>query len=726
MRPINIDFFKNPTTDPDFSVSGFWFWNDHINDEVLSEQLGMMKRICANQPIIHARKGLVNEYLSDDWFTRIRFTIEECRKNRQKCWIYDEKDWPSGNCNWSITRNEKYREHFLQFELIKTNKNESFTWEKNYLSGKAFLKNGIVENINISKKTASFSEDAELIFVSIEVDPYEKVGKLNIDYLSNEAIQTFIKSTHEKYKSRFNKDFGEIITGTFMDETRFCNPFPWTEKFNDEFKKRKGYDIIPLLPLLFRVAEKSDILRFDYYDVVSDLYAENTYKQIYNWCEDNKLKSTGHVLGEETIAAQSYFGADTMRVFRYLHVPGIDHLGNGIGSLDAKFVSSAAHHYGKDRISCEAFGAAGWDMDYEDMVRISNWLFQQGINLIIMHGFYYSILNERAEDFPPSYFFQWKYWDKMKEYVFMANRMMEMLSGGYVEAEILVYSPMETFWTCFEPDTSIKTFFPKPGTPLAKHGIYQPPPIKDKKAKFIDNQFQLICSRLADENLDYEIIGADAVPCFIVKNGQLVNKNTGSSYSVLILPCVKVLTEEMVNLISDFTLHGGLVISYYNETYLTVAKDGSHMRKKLPTVDQSGIKKAQKIADIVRLCREKINPSFEIVLGPDIMAHSQASYPDYLIDPYVHDDERVYGIGVCRYIKADARIFNFTNYNEKNEELRIWLESERIPSIFNPETGKIKTVENSISRDGGFEFELTIAANRAIFVVCERSPHNHE
>ncbi len=73
-----------------------------------------------------------------------------------------------------------------------------------------------------------------------------------------------------------------------------------------------------------------------------------------------------------------------MRHFKYFHVPGIDHLGNGIGSLDAKFCTSAAHNYGRIEISCEAFGASGWDITFEEMIKISNWLYQQGIN--IMHS----------------------------------------------------------------------------------------------------------------------------------------------------------------------------------------------------------------------------------------------------------------------------------------------------------------------------------------------------
>jgi hypothetical protein len=308
----------------------------------------------------------------------------------------------------------------------------------------------------------------------------------------------------------------------------------------------------------------------------------------------------------------------------------------------------------------------------------------------------------------------------MKEYVPMANRMMEMLSGGYPETGILVYSPMETFWTCFEPDISIKTFFPKPGTPFAQFG-YPVPPIKNEKAKYIDNQFQLICNRLTDENLDYEILGNNSLSGFIVKNGKLINIHTGASYSVIILPCVKIITPDMITLLERFTTEGGLVVSYHNEPYITVSKDGSHMRQTLTVADNAKFTVAREIDEIIQLCWDNIKLPFKILQGPDKTVHSQSSYPDYLIDPYIHDDEKLNGVGVSRYKKTGTHIFNFTNYNEKPEKLRIWLESEQIPNVFIPETGEILYAENATKRDNGFEFDLAIPANRAVFVVCVKT-----
>lgn len=711
---MDREFFRDPTTNPDYSVSGFWFWNDLITDEKTTEQLNMMHRIGADQPVVHSRFGLQNEYLSEDWFDRIQNIIETCKENGQQIWLYDENNWPSGNCSWTITKDEQYREHFLQFETAHVKAGGIYSLDltaKEYLNVTAYFRDETSVGLTASAKNGRIEytapQEADLYAVSVAVDPYEPIGKLCVDYLSKEALQKFIESTHEKYRAHFQGEFGKVIRGIFMDETRFCNAMPWTKTLPEEFRNRKGYDLIPYLPLLVRKNESSMLFRYDYYDVISDLYNEAAFKQIYDWCEKYGMQATGHFLGEETLAAQSYFGADMVRGYKYFHVPAIDHLGNGIGSLDAKFAVSASHNYGRMRVSCESFGASGWDMNYEDMVRISNWLFQQGINLILMHGFYYSIRDERSQDFPPSYFFQWKYWDHMPEYVKMANRMMEMLSNGKQEADILVYSPIETFWNYFEPDLDTKTGFWEKG-----------PWIADEHARFIDNQFQLLCNKLVDKNLDFNILGSDAVKNFRVEGGSLINVLSGERFSVLVLPLAEVLTDETVKLLDEFTAAGGKVVHYRSNIKYIVRKDGRQMcGRKLAGPNADRFASAEKIADVIGYCQRNTKPPFEILCGVDEVAHSKSSYPARLIDPYIHDGERLYGVGVTRYLKDGYRILNFTNYNTKDEDLTVRVESAEIPELFIPETGEILKAAG-IKIGGDYKFSFTLPQNRTYFVVC--------
>lgn len=92
----------------------------------------------------------------------------------------------------------------------------------------------------------------------------------------------------------------------------------------------------------------------------------------------------------------------------------------------------------------------------------------------------------------------------MPTYVKMANRMMETLSNGRSENEILIYAPMETYWKYVEHDLDTKTGFWEKG-----------PWIKDEKAKFIDNQYQLVIRIKKIKNEPKKEIGF--VFCMIIK-----------------------------------------------------------------------------------------------------------------------------------------------------------------------------------------------------------------
>ena len=703
MRKINKQFFQDPTTDPDHSTSGFWFWNDRISDDGIEEQLNMMHRIHADCPVVHARMGLETEYLSRDWFDRIRTVLNVCRKNGQRIWLYDEDNWPSGNCNWTLTEDERNREHFLSFTRKPVKKGEAFPEEAGEVLCRRFLCDG-----ELSAAEGTALADGEYFCVRVEVDPYEGWGKYSIDYLSRRAIRLFLDSTHEKYAAEVGDEFGRLICGIFMDEPRFANALPWTETFAEEFLSRKGYDVVPLLPLLVCKGKGSDELRWDYYDVVSDLYTESTFGQIRDWCDAHGILLTGHFLGEETIAAQSYFGADMLRGYKYFHVPGIDHLGNGMGSLDGKFASGAAHCYGKERISCEAFGASGWDIGYEDMVRISNWLFQQGINLIWMHGFYYSIRGQRIHDFPPSYFYQWKDWDRMPEYIPMSNRMSEMLSGGRHEAETLVYVPIESYWCDVEHDLTVKTGFGTDG-----------PQIRGRRAAQIDSEFQQLCNRLSDENLDYDLFPADAAENFFVRGGKLCNRLSGEEYSVLVLPFVRVLPAAVAALVREFSQNGGTLLLFDCSQTVKILEKGGNFYGRAETACLCGteVGNVTEAAEAVKKASER---PFRILRGVDKMSRLLSAYPSKVIDPYIHTGERVSGVGVTRYLKEDGRIFNFTNYNMREEPMHVWIRGNERPVLYDVCTGEIRPMTEAEKTDGGYAVRFTIPANRAVFIVGER------
>ena len=94
MKTISPEKFRNPPKE--YTLAPFWFWNDSLEEDSIAFQLEEMYKKGVYECIIHARKGLEVEYLSDKWFDRIRFAAAYARKKGMKLWIYDEDNWPSG------------------------------------------------------------------------------------------------------------------------------------------------------------------------------------------------------------------------------------------------------------------------------------------------------------------------------------------------------------------------------------------------------------------------------------------------------------------------------------------------------------------------------------------------------------------------------------------------------------------------------------------------------
>ena len=55
-----------------------------------------------------------------------------------------------------------------------------------------------------------------------------------------------------------------------------------------------------------------------------------------------------------------------------------------------------ANQLGRQRTLCEAYGAGGWDLRFEDMKRIGDWLYVLGVNTLDEHLSYITIRGARS------------------------------------------------------------------------------------------------------------------------------------------------------------------------------------------------------------------------------------------------------------------------------------------------------------------------------------------
>ena len=76
-----------------------------------------------------------------------------------------------------------------------------------------------------------------------------------------------------------------------------------------------------------------------------------------------------------------------------------------------KEVASVANQLGRARTLAEGYGAGGWDLRFEDMKRIGDWMYVLGINTLDQHLSYVSLRGARKRDHPQSFSYHEPWWD---------------------------------------------------------------------------------------------------------------------------------------------------------------------------------------------------------------------------------------------------------------------------------------------------------------------------
>ena len=174
--------------DPSAEYRGhpFWSWNDKLDPDTLREQIREMKRVGLGGYFMHARGGLITEYLSDDWFDCINACVDEGKKTGMESWSYDENGWPSG-FGGGIVSGMGDRYHVRWLELHKY---EATTPEGKLLGFYGISKDGcrfLGMKIRAAKSAARADEEI-----------YYMVHEKNADYvdiLNPAVVKAFLKCT---------------------------------------------------------------------------------------------------------------------------------------------------------------------------------------------------------------------------------------------------------------------------------------------------------------------------------------------------------------------------------------------------------------------------------------------------------------------------------------------------------------------------------------------------
>ncbi len=533
--------FENPPAD--FRPAPFWVWHDKLDTMMLERDLIDFKEVGFGGGFMHPRYGLITEYLSNEWFDMVEYSVEEAKERGLKMWIYDENSFPSGFAGGWMP------------EVMPESANQptGLTMQRATEIPDADIavvledNNGSLEDV-----TSNVSPGDRGEFIIFLNHYYENSkwfgGRSYVDLLIPGVTETFIDVTMSGYEERVGDHFGDLVPGVFTDEPNISPRGKSVTRFTpalfDEFQKRWGYDLKSHLPSIFEEVGEWKRVRHNYYELLLELFIKYWSKPWYDYTEENNLAWTGHYW--EHGWPSPVHGGDNMAMYAYHQVPAIDMLFNTADQNDTQFgniravkeLRSIANQFGRVRTLSETYGAAGWELTFEDMKRNGDWEFVLGVNFMNQHLAYMNMTGDRKHDFPQGISYQTPWWKDYRTLNDYFARLSVALSSGEQINDILVLEPTTTTWMYYSPTES--------HSQLAKIG----------------NAFHNLLKKLEDYQVEYDLGAENTIKDFGSVDGIkfVINKR---AYSTIVLPPhYENFDSRTFELLQDFLANGGTVLSF--------------------------------------------------------------------------------------------------------------------------------------------------------------------
>ncbi len=598
--------FANPPRE--YASAPLWVWNDLLTEDQIRGTMRDLAGQGVKQVFVHPRPGLMTPYLGEDWFRLWKIALNEAERLDMNVWIYDENSYPSGFAGGWVP--EIMPESRGQGLAIRESKSAP-RWNDKTVAVLR-LADGRTENVSPQVKAGGAMGDGKFLIATIERSgnsPWH-ANRCYVNLLTPGVTEKFLDVTLGAYEREIGKELGKRVPGVFTDEPniRPAGGFPWCDDLPEQFQKRWGYSLLDNLGSLVQPVGDWRKIRHNYYSTLNDLFIERWAKPFHDRCERLGLEFTGHYWDHEWPNCQGV--PDNMAMYAWHQRPAIDCLMNQYAeNTHAQFgnvrmvkeLSSVANQLGRKRTLCELYGAGGWDLRFEDMKRIGDWLQVLGVNTFDEHLSYVTLRGARKNDHPQSFSYHEPWWPA---YHVMANyftRLSAALSQGEQINRVLVIEPTTTAWM-YQGD----------GTKLGE--------LSDAFFKLL---MSLEAAQIECDLGDEDIIARHGE----VKNNQLWVGQRG--YDVVVLPPgMENVQSRTADLGEEFLMAGGKIVCLGNAP---VRVDGSESSRGTEGVNEPGWVTAKPEDAVTLLERLNGNPEFHIRRAADdrgVLFHQRRQLAD--------------------------------------------------------------------------------------------------
>lgn len=455
--------------DPALGPSYSWIWNDKLSRDEIDVQLegmrdGGIRSVYVIPEPSDFRPGTMDTYLEPDYLTPeywqyFRYAMEKARSLGMVLWLYDEGGWPSGSaCGKIAAAHPELASAVLDREEITLHQGESVPADTVAL----FDGEQLLESPASGRRLTRYYR---------RVIPGGGWSPAYTNLLEQDTVDTFIGMTHEACKAVCGDLFGDAMPFCFTDEPA-VRQVPWAHDAAEDFLERKGYDIRPFLPLLFRPAEteKERLVRADWFDWWSRRFADVYLGSLRRWCGANSLLSIGHLGGDDaTLGCLDHGYGHILRALRAFDVPGVDAIWRQIfpaprlpyksgespyqtknGSYGnhyyPRYAASAAHQQGLRWCFTETGAVYGSGYTLAQNTWVCLYQMVRGISLINQMDISYGRTGHLMTGEKPLYFPEMPGYAQLGAFNRMLSRLSYLLSLGEPDVGTALYLPTRDIW----------------------------------------------------------------------------------------------------------------------------------------------------------------------------------------------------------------------------------------------------------------------------------------
>ncbi len=595
-------YFMNPPKE--YGSAPLYVWNTLITREMIDRTMQDLKDKGFGGVFVHPRPGLITEYISDDWYTLFRYTVEKGKELDMNVWIYDENSYPSGFAGGHVPDQmpESYNQGqglaMQHVDTLPANISDYFLCLKE--------ENGLYQDITGNVQDEKGKQASYYLFAKTYEGKSPWYGGFSyVDLLYPGVTQKFIQITMDGYKRIAGDEFGKTVPGWFTDEPNIRPPggIRWTPDLFEVFQQQWGYDLKIHLPSLYEEVGDWKKIRHNYAQTLLQLFIDRFAKPCYDYCEANHLQFTGHYW--EHGWPDMGHGTDNMAMYAWHQMPAIDMLFNRFDerSPQAQFgnvrsvkeLRSVANQMGYKRTLSETYGGGGWEESFRDFKRLGDWEFVLGVNFLNQHLSHLSISGARKYDYPPVFSDHSPWWSYYKMLNMHYARLSMALSAGEQKNDLLIIEPTTSAWLYYSYHRSNSHLWN------------------------IGHSFQEMVTNLEKAQIEYDL-GSEN----IIKDHGAVNKSKfiigQRAYSkVVIPPLTENLDTATFALLKQFIANGGTVLTFAHPVLVDGAFNNE--AESLFTTNKHVIQLDSLTQDIIR--QHFVSPEilFDNVQGGNLFHH---------------------------------------------------------------------------------------------------------